>query len=168
MIALDKLAPLVEYPGPALWRAIEECGALVPGEFRTAARDPGALEQTYTDAFDLRPERSLYVGHHLFGEDLRRSLFMARLKGRCAELGVDCGVELPDHLAVVLRLLAAEGPGADTDELIVECTIPAVKRMLAAAPPPYDGVLSAILTALEEKGGAAWTTSSSSPSPISR
>lgn len=180
MRLLSRFAPLLEYPGPALLpaidRCIEGCEAGLPAaaellrSFRPSALDLPRLEQAYTDTFELRAEATPYVGHHLFGEDIRRSLFLARLKRRCAELGVPCGTELPDHLAIVLRLLAAESPGADTDELLRDCALPALRRMLEAAGPPYAGPLRATLLALDQrqKGDAAWRPSSSSRSRMSR
>jgi len=105
------------------------------------------LQEIYIETFDFHVETSPYLDHHLFGEEIRRSLFMAELRGRYRECGVDENSEVPDHLANVLRFLGATQTGEERSELIQACLIPAIRHMLHALPPenPYTPLLRVIL-----------------------
>lgn len=183
------MAELVDYPGPklpgALDESIEILARLLPaasgllGHFRAFVHAHGLaqLEEIYTHTFDFRSDSSLYVGHHLFGEDSRRNLFIARLKQRHRELKFPGGVEMPDHLSLVLRFLAVQPPGEEAAEMVEQCLIPAVSKMAEAVrgKEPYGDVLSALLQVLyrgareqSEAKESAWQTFCSSSSPMSR
>jgi nitrate reductase delta subunit len=164
------LAQVVEYPAPGLRPAlaalVEACSPVLPeaaAEFQKFSEelDRSGLarcEELYTAAFDFEANSSPYVGYHLFGEDPRRSLFMARLQGRYLEHGLDAGVELPDHLAAILRLLAAEPQGEEADELVTDCLMPGVEKMrvgLEGKSTPYRGLLHAISLVIEEHARSA-------------
>lgn len=185
--SIGLFAPLVEYPGPdfapAVAAAIAHFSVEDPevasrlGELAGALARVGRerLEELYADTFELAAERSLYVGHHLFGEDLRRNVLLTRLKEACARAGVDCAGELPDHLGPVLRLAAIELPGDDAEELLGDCLLPVARRLARAisneAAAPYRALFQALVRALERQLEAEKPTcpsSSSSPSPTSR
>ncbi|MGH9470472.1 MAG: nitrate reductase molybdenum cofactor assembly chaperone [Terriglobia bacterium] len=162
-------AALVDYPGPEISALVDEgVSALAPAhpeaasalrEFQAEERSVGLgrLQEIYTATFDLRPDLTPNIGHHLFGEDGRRNLFMARLKGFLEERSIAVEPELPDHLSLVLRLLAAQGPGPESAVLVDECLVPAVSRMLQALEPAntYRGALQALLLWLKEPTAAA-------------
>ncbi len=134
-------AELLEYPGPRLRACAETLQArLEPldpdaahriGEFRRALDGigEGRLEELYLAAFDLQPDHCLYTGHHLFGEDGRRSLFLARLAGHYKAHGFSCGRELPDYLPAMLRFVSEHETDAETAELIAECIVPALRKL---------------------------------------
>ncbi len=111
-----------------------------------------SLEEIYTRTFDLQGICYPYVGHHLFGESQKRSLFMARLNQEYWETGFEVGVELPDHLPVILRYLARSDEGEFNQILIIEGLLPALEKMLKVfgenAANPYEKVLQALLLAL--------------------
>ena len=166
----EALAQAAKDPSPALRPAldalIEACSSVLPEaaeEFRqfSDALDRLGLvrfEELYSAAFDFEADSSPYVGYHLFGEDPKRSLFMARLKERYLELGLDSGVELPDHLAAILRLLAATPEGEEAADLVADCLVPAVEKMragLEGRDTPYRGLLRAISQVLEEQAKPA-------------
>ena len=116
----------------------------------------GQLQELYTHAFDLRPDCTPNLGYHLFGDEGRRGLFLAELKGRLLARGVDCGSELPDHISLVLRYmdLAEE----EREALIEDCLLPAVARMaeiLDAVDNPYKHALRALLAFLQRQHEAA-------------
>ncbi len=167
--AYQLLAPLLEYPTARLWEQVGNCiSALQPECAEAAARlksfefvvtqgSLGQVQELYTSTFDMRAECSLYVGHHMFGDDPRRGLFMAKLKEDYRKHGVSCGNELPDHLPVVLRYLASREPGEDTQDLIVECVKPTLVRItlqLERVENPYAAVLQALGHVLGEQESA--------------
>ena len=156
----QRLASLVSYPNaelfPALDACIQELASEVPDaaalleHFRDAAKELGqdALEETYIQIFEMQAETALYIGHQLFGEDWRRGTFMACLKDKYQELAFSSGAELPDHLSVILRFLAVEQPGPEKEELIGDCIVPALHKVLQAIEgkkTPYGNVLRALL-----------------------
>ncbi|MBI4543552.1 MAG: molecular chaperone TorD family protein [Gemmatimonadetes bacterium] len=138
-------ADLLDYPGPDLAETAQECEALVSPahpeaagllrEFTTWLRATplGRVEEIYTGAFDLGASFCPYVGHHLFGERYERSAFMLELKERYRARGVDTGGELPDHLAPLLRYLAARDDAEPAEELIGEALLPALAKILGGS-----------------------------------
>jgi nitrate reductase delta subunit len=149
------------------------------GEFRTQAAKIGIayLQELYSETFDFRAETSLYIGHHLFGEEIRRNLFMAQLRGKYREAGIPDTVELPDHLAEVLRFLAVLAAADERADLIHYCLLPALQHLLHAFKHenPYIYLLQAILLAFRQEDTSfpqgekiAWALSSSSSFPTSR
>jgi nitrate reductase delta subunit len=178
------LASLVSYPDAGLFLALEHCiQALAPEvpeaatlleHFRDAAGELGrdALEEAYIQVFEMQAETTLYIGHQLFGEDWRRGTFMACLKERYRECGFSCGAELPDHASVILRFLKAEPPGPEKEELIGDCIVPALHKVLRAIEgkkTPYGNVLRALLLYLGAgcDGGAETEDHSCRPSSLS-
>ena len=186
----EHLASLVSYPDAGLFGALDGCiQALAPEvpeaatlleEFRDAAQviGHGALEEAYIQTFEMQAEAALYIGHQLFGEEWRRGAFMACLKERYQECGFSSGAELPDHVSVILRFLAVEQPGPEKEELIGDCIVPALHKVLRAMEvkkTPYLGVVQAVLLCLGAGGVSETETedllcrpSSSSLFPILR
>jgi nitrate reductase delta subunit len=110
------------------------------------------LEEVYTDTFDLQPACYPYVGHHLFGSENRRGEFMAGLKKRYLARGFSADPELPDNLAVILRFLGRCPGREEEDELVQECLVPALDRMISSlqeSSNPYLGVLQALRRVLD-------------------
>lgn len=138
---LALLADLLDYPHDGLAEATRECESLARqlapeaapalGRFRefVEATPPGRLEEVYSATFDLDASCHPYVGHHLFGESYKRSVFMLELRRLHRARGTDCGNELPDHLPAVLRLLAREPDPDAAAELVQLALLPAVERM---------------------------------------
>jgi nitrate reductase molybdenum cofactor assembly chaperone NarJ/NarW len=168
MEALRLFAEIVDYPKRELPEHVSECircitpvcgqAAELLEDFRTKLLALGLaqVEELYTASFDMKPDCSPYIGHHLFGEDGRRNLFMARLNEEYGASGFERGSELPDHLVVLLRFLARKRAETETTrELIVECMVPALGRMvepLAACGHPYTSALRALLLFLRDQG----------------
>ncbi len=123
-------------------------------KFKTGCERLGLerLEELYTNTFDLRPDCSLYAGHHLFGEDWRRSFFLSELQGRYQTRGFSAGTELPDHVAVLLWFLALEDDPDERTVLVGDCLIPVVSEVAARLDPeanPYRAALDALLICLK-------------------
>ena len=155
---LDHLAALLDYPEPDVLAQAERArGALA--EWPAAAAeleafaahvagcDPREVEELYTRTFDIMATCCLDVGYQLFGETYKRGLFLVKMRDACRRHGVDARTELPDHLPVVLRLLARLAPEDEPEELVREVLLPAVGKMLLPfhdAPNPYAGLLRAV------------------------
>jgi nitrate reductase molybdenum cofactor assembly chaperone len=157
------LADLIEYPGPELRARTDECiarleprdpaAAKLLREFRRqleGMRD-GPLQEAYTAAFDMQKDRCLYVGHHLFGEDCRRNLFLSLLNEHYQARGFASGNELPDYLPAMLRFASRHEGDTETAELISECMVPALRKM-AASGGLYSLPLRAVLELLAGEG----------------
>lgn len=115
---LALFAELLDYPHPELARTARACRELIEPESAEAAahldefaafvdRTPhDTLEEIFTATFDLNATCHPYVGYHLFGEAYKRSVFMLELKDRFRRHDFDPGLELPDHIAVLLRFMS--------------------------------------------------------------
>lgn len=156
-------AEILEYPRRSVIEPVEECLAKLAqdaetrghlAEFRNAMarKTLGQMQEDYTNAFDLRPECTPNLGYHLFGDDARRGLFLAELKGRMNTCGISTGLELPDHISLILTyldLVEAERPA-----LIEDCLLTSVSRMaevLAGNENPYEHTLHALLCFLRRQ-----------------
>ena len=136
-------ADLLEYPRPGIEGAIRECEALIAsadeetgtllGRFFAFAEKTSLekMQEVYTTTFDLGATYHPYVGYHLLGESYKRSAFLVELKElfRAEEFAADED-ELPDHLAVLLRFMAACQNEDTTRELACEALLPVLKKML--------------------------------------
>lgn len=157
------LAELLRYPDHGLPAAADRARALAgpadPGAeplaaFAAAARRTGlhAMQELYTDTFDLEPACAPYVGHQLLGEGPQRGPLLARLAELHAADGFRPRDELGDHVAEVLAFLAVARPGAARDDLLRDGLLPTVDRMIAALSTgtgnPYRELLLAILLLL--------------------
>ncbi len=142
----------------------ESANLLLRFEANVRGMTLGELQEVYTASFDMRPDCSSNLGCHLFGEDVRRNLFMAQLKERMTAHKVETGVELPDHLSLVLRLLDSLAVEEERLVLIEDCLVPGVSRILSALNQsskscPYADVLQALVISLKDKTGASVTIS---------
>jgi nitrate reductase delta subunit len=145
-----QFARLLRYPAPGLGDAARACAAALAMEDREAAalvtsfasvvdRTPaGRLEEVYSGLFDLDASAPPYVGYHLFGESYKRSAFMLHLRAACRAAGVAVGAEIPDHLTVVLELLAATADDELRAELASDALAPALERMVRRTDAPAE------------------------------
>lgn len=113
----DLLADLFSYPDDtyadrwlgavAVLRTVDETLATTLQSFVDETRESSLdeLEELYTRTFDLDPSATLDIGWHLWGEAYERGRFLARMRERLAEVGIDEGGELPDHLGSVIRFI---------------------------------------------------------------
>ena len=69
-----------------------------------------ALQQDYVQTFDMTPEHSLHLTHHLFGDDKNRGPALIDLGELYKDYGVQVqGNELPDYLPLILEFAAQLG-----------------------------------------------------------
>lgn len=158
MSAYLAFAQLLDYPkgsigDPFDQRIVElasECpeAAELLAKFRDgiAEKSQGAIEELYTNAFDLRPDCTPNLGYHIFGDDSRRGVFLAELKERMERSGIEVGVELPDHVSLILRYMDA----AEDERLVLiqDCLLPSLTRMvevIEGAGSPYQYVLRSLI-----------------------
>lgn len=155
-----QFALLLDYPDSNLPRRVEECIAELKSAFPGAARllesfqnsqqDLGIdrLQEAYTSTFDFQPECTLNLGYHLFGEDQRRGMFLAKLKEFYETAAIDTGNELPDHLIHLLRYVAAQPESNESKGIVAECLLPAVSKIAQGTrenSDPYKPVLDALV-----------------------
>lgn len=144
-LSLWCFADLLEYPRGSIAATAEECAALLAPDLPEAAafmrefhdmaiRLPsGLLEEIYTGTFDLDPVCYPYIGYHVFGETYKRSVFLLMLKERYRAVRLEVEGELTDHIAVMLRYLAASEDQEDVDVILHEAMLPALQRMTGRA-----------------------------------
>ncbi len=141
---LGLFAELLEYPRPGVAQTARECRTLIApesaeaaallGEFAAfAERTPhSTLEEIFTATFDLNASCHPYVGYHMFGEAYKRSAFMLELQDRFREHDFEPGVELPDHIAVLLRFMSLCADAELTREIVREALLPTLEPMTVA------------------------------------
>lgn len=142
-------AVLLDYPGPGLIQAVDDCLGLVDDEaaaslleFRefVAKHKAGQLEEIYTGVFELNPVYYPYVGYHLFGETYKRSVFLVGLRERYSAHDFTSGTELDDHLVVMLRFAASTDDATCADELVKDALAPALEKMIAQKTDDDQGI----------------------------
>lgn len=165
METLTLFGPIFDYPSGETAKVSGDCASRLAGECPEAATlldmfhvklsdmSVAEMQELYTATFDMRPDATTALGYHLFGDDVRRSVFMAKLKDRLEKHGIAAGVEMPDHLPLVLRLAGCEGQGEERHTLINEGLIPGLSHMRQAFGEaengnPYRQAIDALLTYL--------------------
>ena len=158
------LAQALAYPYPGLLDELQAGLAglgKVPGRAELAAfvKKIARLsleqwEELATATLDLSPAAAPYVGFQVWGESYQRGAFMAQLNRAMAELDIDPGGELPDHLAPILRYLVAAD--ATLPELAGHLQT-AVGKMIAILREkergnPYLHIYEAVLAASNRNG----------------
>lgn len=87
-------------------------------------------QEYFLKTFDVQAICYLDLGYVMFGEDYKRAQLLVNLQNEHKVAGVDCGIELADHLPNVLSLLAQTANSGFAEELGFIITIPAVRFML--------------------------------------
>lgn len=158
----DELAGLLEYPGEDYAQRVTRCAeALAQFEGEAAARleefshriagfSTEALQELYTETFDLNPACSLELGWHLFGENYDRGDFLVKMRRELRRHGLGESRELPDHLTHVLPLLGRMQPeDAETLASLVFAALDKVRAGFKGSENPFDLVLEALVRLLE-------------------
>ncbi|MGH9739037.1 MAG: nitrate reductase molybdenum cofactor assembly chaperone [Candidatus Acidiferrales bacterium] len=168
MSAYLLFAEVLDYPGPELSRRVSELACELAIELPQAegliktfqgsheSMGTAKLQEIYTRTFDMQPDCTPNLGYHLFGEDQRRGVFLAKLNELYQQAKVDTGNELPDHVCFLLRYLATGLGTEETTDIITDCLLPAVSKIahrVDAPSNPYRGVLDALLLWLEKESG---------------
>ncbi len=135
-------AEVLGYPGDSLSESANECLRQLNGSFPDIAdqmrsfvtfsegQSRGALEELYSETFDLAPASTLYIGYHLFGETPKRSSFLVKLEDAYQSHGFHSGTELADHLCVLLRFFSVAQDAEFVFPLLEECILPVLDKMV--------------------------------------
>ncbi|HEY8054607.1 MAG TPA: molecular chaperone TorD family protein [Terriglobales bacterium] len=120
---------------------------------------PGRLEEIYAATFDLQPECTLNLSHHLFSDDeWKRSAMLIELKALFQRHALDTAGELPDHLCWLLRLMAAAPEGdAELREVRTRLMLPALRQLqerVRELRNPYPPLLQALYLELSSEADA--------------
>ena len=112
------------------------------------------LQEDYVASFDFNPRGSLYLGHHLHGDNQKKAAFMIGIKqefGRHQFLPE--GNELPDHLSVILSFLAhlvQRGEDRYRRQFITEMVLPGLGKMTAREPASGQRTWQSLIDAAEK------------------
>ncbi len=146
------LAGLLDYPDDSFARRVEQCRKNLSQAYpeidadallQLCALPRETLEELFTQTFDITPACVPYVGIHLFGEqNFKRGEFMAKLRHQFQQLKFDPGLELADHLGVLLRFLSLLDITVQKD-LVGMCLLSPLQKMIEALGEnnPYRAVL---------------------------
>jgi nitrate reductase delta subunit len=113
------MSALLEYPDAELQAALPEIKTLLRAEAQLAEPEQTALEEflermasndltelqaAYVQTFDLTPEHSLHLTHHLFGDERGRGPALIDLAEFYKSYGLHADEkELPDYLPLLLE-----------------------------------------------------------------
>ncbi|MFZ0662630.1 MAG: nitrate reductase molybdenum cofactor assembly chaperone [Acidobacteriaceae bacterium] len=164
MTIYSGFAAILDYPEGSVTKLIDDCSAelateapearahLLDFQAAIAGKSLGQLQEVYAATFDLRPDCTPNLSYHVFGDDARRGVFLAEMKGRMEARGMALGTELPDHLSFILKyldLVEEERP-----VVIEDCLLPAVARMIEVLKDsrnPYEHALRGLLSLLQRQ-----------------
>ena len=179
----EVLADLLEYPTED-WRGRLELGQqLLASEspelrpdfqafYREVENLPVVvLQEQYTRTFDLNPVCNLEIGYHLFGENYKRGIFLANLREMELAFVIHQARQLPDYLPLLLRLLVKLDDEELRGDLITECMLPALEKMLEAmskAETPYHHLMKIVEAALKIEAQTNGYSLRTSISPVGR
>lgn len=115
--------------------------------------DPTEAQARYVQTFDLTPEHSLHLTHHLFGEEKTRGPALIDLSEYYKAYGLEHDEkELPDFLPLILEFLS----GLEPDEMRVFLGDTAkVLRVLAANLEKSGSPYAPLIRIIENHGSLA-------------
>jgi nitrate reductase assembly molybdenum cofactor insertion protein NarJ len=87
-------------------------------------------EELFIRSFDVQAVTTLDVGYVMFGDDYKRGQLLVNLNREHREVQNDCGTELSDNLANVLRLLPKMAHSSIRSELVQRIIAPALVKMI--------------------------------------
>lgn len=171
------LSALLGYPDAELRAALPEIAAAIAtadlsADERAALKrflgqlsdnDPTASEEEYVRTFDMVPEHSLHLTHHLIGEDKNRGPALIDLAEYYKEYGIEIAQkELPDYLPLVLEFTSVLEDGEE-GRMFLSRWNKALRQLhanLAEAGSPYADLIALIerRSRLVEAGGIAAAT----------
>lgn len=149
-------AIVLDYPEKSLPEAVTQCVRSLEHSFPESAepmrrfatfacsQNLGQLEELYIHSFDISPATTPYLGYHLFGEGPKRSAFMVKLQEAYQAHHFSAGMEMPDHLCVLLRFLGVAQDAEFVIPLLQECLLPVLRKMERSLPENGNGYAPAV------------------------
>lgn len=168
MLIYKLLSVLLDYPDAGLKENLPEIGTLIqndPDIARDAKEKLGALvgwmqaqdlltwQGEYVQTFDLTPEHSLHLTHHVFGDDRARGPALVDLGEFYKSDGFEAlATELPDYLPLMLEYAATlDELGARVFLSDMVDVLDALAANLEKAGSPY----AALIRIVEDQGRLA-------------
>jgi len=162
------LARLIEYPTEALMDNLTDIPETLNrlSDMSTSEKhvvlafaewlDKGTLlerQATYVNLFDITPEHSLHITHHLYGESKERGPALANLVEYYRSYGFDLAErELPDYLPVILEFISGlDDIGAKVFLADASKALVTLRENLANIKSPYADMIQL----LEQRGSLA-------------
>ncbi|MDH3649755.1 MAG: hypothetical protein OEQ53_08730 [Saprospiraceae bacterium] len=108
---------------------------LQPFTDNMAMMDTLQHQELFVRSFDVQALTTLDLGYVLFGDDYKRGELLVNLNREHREVQNDCGTELSDYLANVLRLLPKMSDKSLLHELVEKIISPALSRMIRTFEP---------------------------------
>lgn len=180
------LSALLGYPDAELRAALPEIAAAIAtadlsADERAALKrflgqlsdnDPTASEEEYVRTFDMVPEHSLHLTHHLIGEDKNRGPALIDLAEYYKEYGIEIAQkELPDYLPLVLEFTSVLEDGEES-RMFLSRWNKALRQLhanLAEAGSPYADLIALIerrSRLVEASGDADATLAAAKSNPL--
>lgn len=123
-----------------------------PFRIHVQTRTLAEQQEYYVSTFDVQASCWLDTGYVLFGEDIKRGIFLANIKKEQESAGNPCGNELPDYLPNILTLLPRMNDPLLAEELVCSVIKPALESMIGAfrkGENIYKGLLEILLGVME-------------------
>ena len=136
------IASLFEYPEADFPDKVARVKALLDADYASAAEkldqfltylpvdDLLLMQELFTRSFDVQAIATLDLGYVLFGDDYKRGELLANLNREHIDAGNDCGTELADYLANILRLLSMLRDEELVSDLAYAVVAPALMEMV--------------------------------------
>jgi len=136
-----EISVLFDYPDESYYETITKVKSTIATRYKDALeelekfeklipKDIYQLQEIYTKSFEVQAVTSLEIGYLLYGDDYTRGDVMVGLSQEHAAVNNDCGEELSDHLANVLRLISKMENQDTIEELVKLMVAPAVENMM--------------------------------------
>ncbi len=168
MLIYKLLSVLLDYPDAALKENLPEIGALIAGDPDLGddakpklhglvgwmqGQDLLSWQGEYVQTFDLTPEHSLHLTHHVFGDDRARGPALVDLGEFYKSDGFETlSTELPDYLPLMLEYAATlDELGARVFLSDMVEVLDALAANLEKAGSPY----AALIRVVEDQGRLA-------------
>lgn len=170
MILYTILSRLLDYPDPdlknnidAIRQAVNDADDIRDDERHELNRFVDELQnetlmqlqQDYVQTFDMIPEHSLHLTHHLFGDDRGRGPALVDLSEHYKGMGLDVKKgEIPDYLPLILEYVAT------LDEMAARIFLAdagKVLTVLAANLENADSRYAPLVRLVEQRGQLAQT-----------
>jgi len=120
---------LLDTPYPGAAEKLDQFIAYLPAD------DLRLMQELFTRSFDVQAIATLDLGYVLFGDDYKRGEMLAKLNREHIEAGNDCGTELADYLANILRLMSVLRDEELLTDLAYAVVAPALMEMVGEFDP---------------------------------